>query len=226
MLNLNMKLFVGGLIVLTLLTAGGIFWYQKQSLTNTDTEPVRIYKATPLKREETPVVKTTEVDVSDKGQTTTADSDTPDVKWHNGEPLNETNPPLPEMSREPDPLTDEPSDEFTEAIKNPEQIAEELLEEWTDFFEDLRYKYPLLSMSTDEIMELSQLPGGTREIRAQALAMSNDAIDYLVNWLSRYTPEETEELLRQAEELGRQENYGIPPEYLQQAFERVRERLK
>ena len=227
MLNRNMKYLVGGLIMLALLTAGGILWYQKRAITNT--EPVRIYKATPLKREATPVVKT-EVDMSDNGQTTSVDSGTPVPDWHNEEPLtdtshNETNSPLPEMSRESETLTDETSDAFTADAENLEQIAGEILEEWTNFVEDLRYKYPLLSMSQDEIRFLSQLPEGRQEIRSQAQAIRNETINQIVNLLSHYTSEKAEEILRDIEKQVWQENHNVPPEYIEEALDNIRERL-
>lgn len=227
MLNRNMKYLVGGLIMLALLTTGGIFWYQKRVITNT--EPVRIYKATPLKREAAPVVKT-EVDMSDNGQTTSVNSGTPVPDWHNGEPLtdtshNETNSPLPEMSRELETLTDETSDEFTADAENLEQVADALLEEWADFVDELRHKYPLLSMSQEEIFFLGQSPEGRQEIRSQGLALNNELMDYFANMLSQYSSEDVEEILRLAEEHAWRENPEIPSEYLKQTFENIRGRL-
>ena len=230
MLNFNMRIFVGGLILIALITVGGFFWYRNRAITNT--EPVRIYKATTTRQPSTPVIEKTEVEESRPlSETMAVDSDTYDAALHSDESFtdtssDETDTPFSEIGSEPETLTDESDkDGFTETVTDTEAIAESLLEEWSSFIEGLRYKYTLLSMSQDEIIELAQSPAGRRELRSQAQGIGEDTTNYLVRTLSQYTADEAEEILRQAEEQVQQENYGIPPEYIEQAFERVRERL-
>lgn len=105
------------------------------------------------------------------------------------------------------------------------QLESMLVDEMQHFMHTMRDKYPILSMSQLELSMLTQTPEGKKEFWSQALKFSEESLDYIVEKFSLLPPERLEEAFTYAERMAMEHGQQIPAQFLQQGFERVRQRL-
>ena len=106
-----------------------------------------------------------------------------------------------------------------------EQLESILGEDMQNFMLTLRDKYPILSMSEAELLAFTQSPEGEKEFWSQAMKFSEESLDYLVEQFSLLPPERLEEAFSYGEQWAMEQGQQIPPQFLQQTFDEVRQRL-
>lgn len=105
-----------------------------------------------------------------------------------------------------------------------EELARILLQDWNNFALYLPDKYPAL-FDPQAFASFAQTKEGRRELKSQAEGMMADLLNQLEDICAQLPPEVATESIRLAEEMLMQDNQGIPPKYLKQAFEKIRARL-
>lgn len=130
------------------------------------------------------------------------------------------------MSEVPRAVSESPLSTQTEGdIADLEALIESILgEELQHFMLDLIAKYPIFSMSELELSVLTKTPGGQKEFWSQAQKFSDELLDYIAEQFSVLPPERLEEAIVYAEQRAMEQG-EIPPHFLQQGFEKVRQKL-
>ena len=106
-----------------------------------------------------------------------------------------------------------------------EQLTQKLFEDWDAYALTLKDKYPVLSDS-DAIMRIAQTKEGRDKLKSQIEAMLNDSLDEFERLFSQLPTEFASQVMDMVEEQFEQDSRGIPPQYVKEAIDIMRARIR
>lgn len=106
-----------------------------------------------------------------------------------------------------------------------ERLNQKILLDWNNFTQDLQRKYPIL-FNEQELQRSAQTKEGRKKLKIQAEALIEEQLDFYGSMVSQLPPEVATEALNLIEKRFLQNNRGFDPKHLNQAFEKMRTKLK